>query len=432
MFNTMHQPSLARSAAPRGPASSPAMGAALRAAGPLLCLLLLAGTAAAVPVPASRTVFPAAKLRELAPILRSSDMALLEADGRGMMRQITAISFAAAPAETVRQVIVHPERYNEFIRNMGTSTVKPAPGGTVDLTYEFDYRITTIGGTTRYVQPPPGPGGELSVDLYDPVPEGTRWHRFDLLPVPGGTVVVLSGYTDVHHSSEPVPSLISRVPTLEYGLALISQMTLILSMKQRAEQIAGPQPAAPAPAAAPGAYGFLVEKGTLALFRSRQGRLTEMTLVARSRAAPEALGRAVGQVADWSQYMPSITRSTSLPREGQGAVELEQSMPLLTFRTAFGVYQSAGTVDMLGMSGDLRGARLRWDVRPSGAGSQLVLRCSMAYDKASMIIRQLYKLEPLFEYGINLGLNLVLLDGALARAGGGAPALKPPANTLGK
>jgi hypothetical protein len=41
----------------------------------------------------------------------------------------------------------------------------------------------------------------------------------------------------------------------------------------------------------------------------------------------------------------------------------------------------------------------------------MVFRSSVAYDRASLLIRQLYKLEPLFEYGVNVGLSLVYLRG---------------------
>ncbi|HNG00004.1 MAG TPA: hypothetical protein PK493_22090, partial [Pseudomonadota bacterium] len=68
--------------------------------------------------------------------------------------------------------------------------------------------------------------------------------------------------------------------------------------------------------------------------------------------------------------------------------------------------------DMLGFSGDLRGARMRIDLRLSPTQKTLmVFRSSVAYDRASLLIRQLYKLEPLFEYGVNVGLSLVYLRG---------------------
>ena len=52
--------------------------------------------------------------------------------------------------------------------------------------------------------------------------------------------------------------------------------------------------------------------------------------------------------------------------------------------------------------------------------SRVVLRAEQHYDRASLIIRQLYKVEPLFEYGVNVGLSLVLLQAILAQAEGRA------------
>jgi hypothetical protein len=85
---------------------------------------------------------------------------------------------------------------------------------------------------------------------------------------------------------------------------------------------------------------------------------------------------------------------------------------------------------MLGTGGDLAGSRLRFDVsaRPSPgqsqAASQIVLRASQQYDKGSLLVRQLYKIEPLFEYGVNVGMQLMLLRGLRQHAE--KPAAPPP------
>jgi hypothetical protein len=91
----------------------------------------------------------------------------------------------------------------------------------------------------------------------------------------------------------------------------------------------------------------------------------------------------------------------------------------LSWRTRYLVRALPSSVDMLGTGGDLAGSRLRFDVsalRPApgpshAATSQIVLRASQQYDKGSLLVRQLYKLEPLFEYGVNVGLQLMLLRG---------------------
>jgi hypothetical protein len=64
---------------------------------------------------------------------------------------------------------------------------------------------------------------------------------------------------------------------------------------------------------------------------------------------------------------------------------------------------------------------MRWDVRPLPASampmqSEIVLRAMVDYDHGSVVVRELYKLEPLFQYGIDVGLQLVILRGIRARA----------------
>lgn len=372
--------------------------------------------------PAPLQLLPAERLRALAPLLRTTDMTLIESDAQGALKQITVMSFAAAPPAAVRDAVIHPERYGDFVRNMKKSTIVRRPDGTLDHTYQLSYTILTIDGVHRYVFLPPtgAPGeGAAPVEFFDadPSSNGLRHYRWEFLSAGGGTVVVLYGYADVRHSGGVVDQLLQRVPSLEHGLALVGQMSLVLSMKARAEQLA------PAPAASlvpPGAvsYDFLLSRGLVTLLRSQRGRLSDLSMVERTRARPDLLMQVTQKPALWSNFVPSITRSADAgSQQGVPAVELEQALPLLSFRTVYGLQAGDASLDMFGLSGDLRGARLRWDVRVDRDGKgQLVLRASQAYDRASMVIRQLYRLEPLFEYGVNVGLCMVIQQGIKARA----------------
>ncbi|MCS6915271.1 MAG: hypothetical protein NZ890_18840 [Myxococcota bacterium] len=372
-----------------------------------------------MPVPATRTVLPADRVLKLAPLLTTAELVLLESDERRALRQLTTLSWVAAPPALVREVVARPDRYPEFVRNMTISEVKRLPDGSLDHRYELGYSIATIGGMSRFVFDAGASGSWLpGIDMYDPEPGGARWHRWDFLPAGGGTIIVLSGYPDVHHSGELIDRLLNAVPTLEHGLALMGQMTLLLAMKHRAEQLAAERKLDVQPPQGPATgYEFLLAHGVLSLLRGKQGRLSEMTLIVHLPAAPAAVMEVLGRPQLWSSFIPSITRSVDLgERGGAPAVELEQAVPLLSFRTVYALHRTPSAVDMLGLSGDLRGARLRWDVRPiGGGGTRLVLRTRQEFDRASVILRQLYKLEPLFEYGVNMGLGLVLLWGIAAR-----------------
>jgi len=316
--------------------------------------------------------------------------------------------------------VADPERYPEFVRNMEVSSVTRRPDGTLDHHYRISYIVETIYGNHRYVFLPGGSaGGAPPIEMYDPDDNGVRHYRWEFLPYGGGTIVVMYGYTPIPQSGI-MAKLLARVPTLEYGLALIAQMTWQLAMKPRAEKIAGKVDLPQDTAAAAGAYGFLLERGLVALLHARGGRLVDISMIDNSRAPADVLMRVAGQPGLWSQFVPSITASTDLgQRDGVPAVELEQSLPLMSWRTVYGVRVGPLAADLLGLSGDLRGVRMRWDVRPGPSGkSQLVLRTNQAFDRSSVIIRQLYRLEPLFEYGVDVGLGMIVLRGVKEHAEG--------------
>lgn len=364
---------------------------------------------------------PQNRLVQLAPMLRSSDLALLESDARGQMKQITAMTLAAAPPETVREVLVHPERYTEFVRNMKRSDVQQRPDGSLDHTYALDYTVFDVGGTHRYVRYG-GSTGPVELFDADPTSNGLRHYRWEFYPVGSGTLVVQYGYTDLSRSGGVIEQLRQRFNTLDYGMALVGQMSLLLAMKSRAEQIAGSAGAASLPSAGGADYGFLLERGTVVVLRNGgpNGRLSDLSVIDRTRASADALMQVAKQVDRWSGYVPSIKRAELAgDRGGMPVVEMEQTLPMLSFDTQYGVQSSQNAVELFGLSGDLRGSRMRFDVRGDAAASghtQLIFRSSQQFDRASFVIRQLYKMEPLFEYGINVGLALLVQRGVRWRA----------------
>lgn len=377
---------------------------------------LFARSALAMPPPADRTRFSAEKIVGLGPLLRTTDLAVIESNPDGTMRQITLFAWAAAPPELSHYVVGHPERYRDFARNMTVAELVHNPDGTVDQRYEFSYRITTVDGINRFKLHKPEPGQPVgAIDHYDPVPGGTRWHRWEFIPYGGGSILALSGNVDLQHSGYPMDRLIKQVPTLEYGLAMIGQMTLLLTMKQRAEQLARPVATPPITGNLESAYSFLLEKGIVVLMRRNQGKLGELSFIGETSLPKEKIYQRISQPESFSKTIASITKSKSLGlQDGVPVVEIEQSIPLISFQTRFGVRSSEQTVDMMGFSGDLRGARFRWDLRnTTPQRTQIVFRSLVAYDRSSLLIRQLYKLEPLFEYGINVGLNLVFIRGMM-------------------
>jgi len=369
----------------------------------------LAWAAPAHPGPIA--TLPSAKLQALAPLLKSAQLALIETEPKGALKQLTTATWVAATPQMVRDVVIHPERYKDFVRNTRDCSVKQEPGGTFVHQYSISYTIYSVEGRHRYVLlPPDGTPGPPPVDMYDPDDDGVRHYRWEFLPSGGGTLVVLYGYTQVPRDGFMLRFL-NAAPTLEYGLALIPQMTLMLAMTTRAEELTKAKPASPS--GPPGSYEFLLDRGTVAILRTTGGRLSDMSLIDHTAARKEVVAGLIGDPTKWSTFVPTISLSKAIAgSDGLSGVEIEQSLPLITFATHFAYRADPTAADLFAISGDLRGGRLRWDLRarPGGA-TEVVLRAILGYDRGSIVVRQLYKLEPYFEYGVNVGLAMVLLNG---------------------
>jgi hypothetical protein len=387
---------------------------------PLFLVLCASIVAQAKPRPWPLTPLPGDKLLTLAPSLHQADLALIESDGRGLLKQLTTVSLVAAPPSVVHAIVANPGGYGKFVPNMSRSDARREPGGSVFHEYKLDYSIISVDGRHRYVYLPPVPGqAEAPIDVYDPDDNGVRHYRWEFYAAPGGTLLVCYGYTQIP-TDGLYGKLIHRAQTLEYGLALIPQLTLLLAVKQQAEKIAGPQ--SMPPGGAQPNLGFLLERGAVALFRRAGNRLSEVNLVDRTRARADVLVRVASNTGEWSRFVPTIDRSTPLgARSGLPGFQVNQSLPLMSWDTTWGVSSNASSVDMFGLDGDLQRARMRWDVRQLHDGAntpqtEIVLRCLENFDKSSIVIRQLYKLEPFFEYGIDVGLQLVILRGVKQQA----------------
>jgi hypothetical protein len=370
----------------------------------------------AEPRPAPLVPFAPARLAALGPILLDRDLVLLEFDPHAGLQQISALTLVAAPPEVVREAVIHPERYPEFVRNMKRSRVAAEPGGTLWHEYAISYRVYTVAGRHRYVFMPKGAGDAVApVEMYDPDADGTRHYRWEFVPAGGATVLVLYGYTKIAHDGFSSRYL-DKAPTLEAGFALIPHLTLLYSMKSRAEQLSGGKVSLPSGSKA--GWELLLERGgTVAMLMSSGGRVREVNLIERSTASPQSLFAVAADPARWATFVPTMRRSTPLGESGVDAVEIEQSLPLMNWTTRWAYRLGESSVDLFGLVGDLRGGRLRWDVRRDASGlSQLVLRAVADFQNGSVLLREVYKLEPYLEYGFDVALNLLLLQAVRHRA----------------
>lgn len=374
---------------------------------------------------------PADRARALAPLLRSSDIALVESQPNGSLKQLTILTLVAARPETVREVVLRAERYPDFLRNLSRSQVTRNDDGSFDHAFHVAYGFVGFSSRNRFadlpVQPdvagaPPTVSSDARpVELFDPnpTPYGNRHLRFDFYAAGGGTVMAVYAYTNLPGSLDFVRRFLAVTPLFEHGIALATALTFALSLKSRAEQITGATGVV-LPAAGPADYEFLLERGPLAFLRSRGGRLAETSLITRSSASREVALDAARGMGHWSEAIPIVGRSSELagPDE-QPLVDLQLSAPLFSFQSRYAIRTLGYSVDMLAIAGELLGSRLRWDIQSAPAlgdgaaptGSRLILRGQHQFERSSLILRQLYRIEPLMEYGVNLSLYLILLQG---------------------
>ena len=143
----------------------------------LSCLLLLLGLGSVGERDAAASLGPTAvplrtfspeQVRSLAPLLRQSDITLLESEPSGRLKQVSLFTLVAAPPHVVRAVLLDAAKYTEFVRNFVASKVTPRTGGSFEHSYQLSYRVYTIDGTHLYVPQPADPqAGAPPVEVMD-------------------------------------------------------------------------------------------------------------------------------------------------------------------------------------------------------------------------------------------------------------------------
>ncbi len=356
------------------------------------------------------TKLPDEKLIALAPLLAHGDLALVESNADGTMKQVTLILFVAAPPETVHQVLSHPGDYKNFVPNVSRSSWTPEEGGGGISKWQLDLPVSSFEATDRY-RFEPGPRGAVLVTSPDENDDGT--FRWEFLPVSGGTVMVQYGYCDVKHANALVRSFLKKIPVTEHGLALAAQLLLAANMKREAEKRTpkGSLPPLDTRAAGPG-FDFLLARGQVAILRSRpDGHFSDASILDRVYAGPKSLLDALTRPGAWKRFVPGV--GESVEREhGPSSVEFsaEFSVPLVTWATRWSMRWNERAVEGVGVAGDLAGAHFQWDLRPRGDKETLVVyRVNQSLGRASVVARKLFEYEPSLEHGLNVAFSLVYL-----------------------
>jgi hypothetical protein len=391
----------------------------------VLPLLLLSATALAETArPAvdhpQLELFPNDKLQALAPLLRNSDLALVESRPDGMMKQVTLIMFVAAKPETLHDVLASPGDYKKFIPNLSKSTWEKLPDGRMASSWQMELPISSFDGVNVY-DFEPGPAGAVLLHAVDPNDEAN--YRWDILPVEGGCVLVQYGYTDVKHSNKFVRNVLKRIPTMEHGLAVAAQLMLASPMRREAERRtpAGSIPALDGTKKTP-PLSFLLDRGTVTIMRTQNGRLSDVSIMERAYAPLQKVADAITHPADWAKFIPGVDESYERSR-ALGVIEYRSvmSVPLFSWDTVFQMRVASSQMEGMGTEGDLRGAHYQWDLVSHGPKETLTIyRVNEPLAQSSMVLRRLFSSQPSLEHGIGVAFGLVWVRAMRARAEGWA------------
>jgi ribosome-associated toxin RatA of RatAB toxin-antitoxin module len=387
----------------------------------LVAVALAAAPAAATPL----ATFPRDKIQGLAPLLVNGDMAEIEADPAGRPLQITLFAYAAAPPAVAHDVVAQPEKYPTFVRNLSKSEVTHNPDGTLDCRWQMDLPIGHFNGGMR-----------MAVDADPQGPINIRsagrdsFSRWEFLPADGGGTVVVYY---MHYAAPTQNALLSKMlkqnPGNETGMGLAAGLVLSKSVAREATRRAAAAGTriAPPKSTAPG-FQFLLERGAVAIIRSTpNGSLLDVSVVKRIPAPLEKVLEVVRAPDTWPGFMPAVTACEVQSRTPDGLTyHMTIDGILVSVDTSYHMkYLGNAGVDSLGVDGDLKGSRLRWDLSAQQGETLAVYRANHKLGTGSFLLRAMIGFEPLFEHGANVGVGIIAVQSVAARATGVAP---PPKN----
>jgi ribosome-associated toxin RatA of RatAB toxin-antitoxin module len=378
---------------------------------------------------------PYGSLRRLEPLAARGELALIESQPDGKLRQISIYVLVNAPPQVVEQVLAEPAHYPEFVPNVVKSQVTGSGAdGALYYEWELDVPLVNLKGTSKlFTAPAPTAGAAPSVlveTIRGDVPDGV-W-QWDFLPASGGrTLLAYHGYADVARSSYVLRKLIAHNRTLEHGAVLASGIVFVKAVKLRAEALAGrgdgrrpridqSRERHIALQSIRGTFDAhaiepLLERGQVALVESfADGRLRQANLLSYVYTPEPDIFRVVSTPADFQKFVPGLAHSKVLSDDGRDAVyELEIHVPVLPnieYKTHMRREPANQEVRQVCIDGDAKGSVYGWDfVALAPRQTLAIYGLNGQLRKQSWVLRQMIKSEPFFEHGLNVSVALATM-----------------------
>ena len=382
-----------------------------------LGLALSSMNAAAQPAPLD--LLSRSQIVALAGAAAHGELALVESKPDGTMAQVTLVSFVHAPAAELRALVADVGGYVRFMPNLKQADFRRDERGHTVNTWRLELPISTFAGRDEYLIDP-DPLGPISFWSLDSLAH----YRWDFVPVDGGTLLVQAGYADVLHANRFVKSFVRRQPSLEHGLGLAAQYMMVSAVKKEAERVGcGQVSGAATRASSSAALIALADRGQVVVMRSREdGHLSEVSVIDRVYAPIDLVREIIADPRAYKEFIAGVDTSTVTGKVAdETTYEYEMSLPIVSWTSTFRMRVGQQSIDGAGLSGDLAGARYRWDLTARGMKETLVTyRANQPLARGSLILSKLFEVDPSLEYGLNVAFALLPLRSVRGRAEGWA------------
>ncbi len=387
----------------------------------LVFSLLLNRPAAARP---TLRPFPAEVLRLYATVVNQGEIAVIETEASGRARQITLFGYAAAPPTLVYGLVADPLLYPRYVRNLTRSDVEKQADGSLLNRWTLTFPIGTFAGTDEVRLVPPGEGGVTFAVEMRSLGEGKEGiQRWEFLPVPGGgTLVVNYGYYDPL-DNRILRMMVGQDPALDAGFNLAGGLAVLRNLLAEAARESRQAGTAPAPVFAPAGtmpdFGPLLGRGTVAMVRSgADGSFKNVSVVERVAAPAQRMESLLRDPEKWPSFMHTVQRVVVMERN-PGGLEYDMTVSgmLVDVTTTFRMLFVPSGVDTLAISGAVKGARFRWDLREDGPQRSVVVwRGNLHMADSSRLLRTMLRIEPSFEHSANITIGLISVRSLVTQA----------------
>jgi hypothetical protein len=335
-----------------------------------------------------------------------------------------ATRVAASPA-AIKDVVLDPAHYRALIPALIKSELERSTGGAPIVDWELEIPLFNLSGRMALHNRPDG----VTIELFEGDFAPGRLSFTVASDARGGATLVVDAVLDVKRSSWLLRRIIKRSPVGEPAALTAATYVALRAVALRAEHPRASDAWRPsAPAVAPASWkpdprplasdllAPLRARGVVALVaRVAAEHLGGVAAAVTLNAPAPAVSATLHAPTSWRAFPGWETIKVSPGPNGPGA-EVKDNLPLVDFDASW-TAQAGSAARWVATAGATRGARLGWDVYPSGASAGGVARTIAALtlyprlETTGSIARRFIAAEPLLEEGLSAALAFVDVAG---------------------